>query len=357
MKQYLEKLTALLAPILEKLRGSLHLHGALFSFAKKTLFIVTAALFGLWLALNFTLPVGVVMSMVNKPLFERDYGLEVESLGYFPLKTFSLEDGTFTQKGENVLTFSELSYSPSLWGILTGKGSGNLFIEDISGKDNYIDASFSLGEFPCYDVTLEDIPLDFLTRLSGTSDASLRGDIDGHIDFCVLKATLPVKKSKRKRRSTSTARNIEGEFSLALHDIVFKGKVQTPMGKLDVGRILFGDIVFNGVMEKKLLKINTFTIDGIFAITVTGDIRLNLKNSSLSRLNLVVSMEIKDEKAVKKNTSLSTVLSFLAQYQDRKNKQQYHFDLKGTLSSPSVQKSRKINRTKKTRRNPSKRRK
>jgi len=153
MKQYFEKL----APLITQIRNKMHLHGAVVSIAQKIVFILAAILIGLWLALNFTLPVGAIMSMINKPLFERDYGLEVESLGYFPLKTVSLEDGTFTEKGETVFTFSELSYTPSLWGILTGSGSGEVQLSNIAGQDNYIDATFSLGEFPCYDVVIEDI--------------------------------------------------------------------------------------------------------------------------------------------------------------------------------------------------------
>jgi hypothetical protein len=119
------------------------------------------------------------------------------------------------------------------------------------------------------------------------------------------------------------------------------------MGKLDVGRIVFGNIDFSGTLEKKSLEIKKFSIDGVFGVTITGNIRLNLRNIATSRLHLCVSIEIKDEKAVKKNPSLTTVLSFLTQYQDRKNKKEYHFDVKGTLSSPNMQRSRKINLNKK----------
>lgn len=340
MKQHLEKLTALI--------HKLPLHGALFSVVQKVLFVLVATLLGLWIALNFTLPTGMVLSLINKPLFEEDYGLNIESIGYFPLKTFSLEDGELTKKGETVITFSELSYTPSLWGMLSGSGSGDLSLENIGGEDNYLDASFSLGDFPCYDIEFEDISLTFLSRLSDDSDSSLRGEIDGSIGFCFVKGATPAKSKRKLRTPKKPSRAVEGDVSFALHDIVFKGKVPTPMGKLDVGRIPIGDIELTGVMDKKKLTIKKFSINGIFDITITGDISLNTRKFNESRLNLHVVMKIKDEKAIKKNNALTTVMSVLAQHKDRKNKQEYRFDVRGTVSSPTIQKARRTN-TKKNR--------
>lgn len=342
MKQHLEKLTTLI--------NKLPLHGALFSVTKKVLFVLVATLLGLWIALNFTLPTGMVLSLINKPLFEEDYGLNIESIGYFPLKTFSLEDGELTKQGETVITFSELSYTPSLWGALSGNGSGDIYLENIGGEDNYLDVSFSRGDFPCYDVELEDIPLTFLSRLSGDSDSSLRGEIDGSVDFCFVKGTAPTKSKRKSRTPKRPSRSVEGELSFTLHDIVFKGKVPTPMGKLDVGRIPIGDIELTGVMNKKSLDIKKFSINGIFDIAITGNIQINTRKFNESRLNLAIVMKIKDEKALKKNAALTTVLSVLTQHKDRKNKQEYRFDLRGTLSAPTIQKTRKT--TTKTNRSP-----
>ncbi len=324
----------------------LPLSGAVRLIIWKLLFVEAALLLGFWIALSFTFPKGLILSPINKILFKNDMGLNADNVGYSFFKTISLDNGEVTKRGKTVFTFNTISYTPSLGGILAADGSGTVSVVGINGDDNELEASFSLGDYPCYEGFADNVPLDFLPRLlSAPDDMSLRGYLSGDMKFCFVKPKEKAKTKTRHRRSSVPKKDISSTFSFEISRVFFKGKIPTGMGDMNVGRVSLGNIVLKGTIDKRELTFDTFTIKGMFEVTVTGVIRIDKRYPGRSRLDLQVKLFVKDLAALNKNKALVTVLSLLSRYEDREHKHTYFFSLRGSLSSPTMHRARKINRS------------
>ncbi|HRZ80564.1 MAG TPA: hypothetical protein P5044_11190, partial [bacterium] len=99
-------------------------------YIKGLIFINLAFFCGMWLGLNLFFPDEFVLSKINNALFIKDMGLTADDVSVSPFLNITLSDGMLTKKGEEVITFGELEFSPSLTGLMSGEISGDLYIDE-----------------------------------------------------------------------------------------------------------------------------------------------------------------------------------------------------------------------------------
>ena len=305
--------------IMNKIRN-LPIPGKVQAAIKIVLFVDIAVLIGLWLGIEIFFPDDFVISKINEQLFVKDLALLSEDVDVSLLGNVSFEDGSLLQKGNKVLTFSELSFSPSIFATLGGHPAGKIHLEDINSQGGGLDATFETKDDPCYSLDASEVPLSLFKPFLG--EVVLTGELSGVGDLC------------------SKEGKYNGKVELSGSDVVLRGKVPTPMGDFDVGKIILGDIELSADVVENKAEIKKLSIKGIVELDATGKINLNTRNFPSSRLDLEISAKVPDMAKISENVALNLLVSQLAQYKgDGENS--YAFSLKGFLNKPQMGKAQK----------------
>ena len=287
---------------------------------KIVLFVDVAVIIGLWLGIEIFFPDDFVISKINEQLFVKDLALLSEDVDVSLLGNVSFEDGTLLQKGNKVLTFSELSFSPSIFATLGGHPAGKIHLEDINAQGGGLDATFETKDDPCYSLDASEVPLSLFKPFLG--EVVLTGELSGGGDLC------------------SKEGKYNGKVKISGADVVLRGKVPTPMGDFDVGKIILGEIELAADVVENKAEIKKLSIKGIIELDATGKINLNTRNFPSSRLDLEIAAKVPDMAKITENVALNLLVSQLAQYKgDAENS--YAFSLKGFLNKPQMGKAQK----------------
>jgi type II secretion system protein N len=289
------------------------------SLLKQTLFINIAFFAGIWLGVKIFFPDDFILSRINKVLFVKDMGLTADDVGISILGNISFTDGTITEKGVKVITFHKLEFSPSLFDLLNGNISGELSISDVNNQGGEMTVSFETSEEPCYVMEADELPLSLFQ--SFFKDISFTGTVSGDGDICL-----------------SEGRKINGKVDIKGTDVVFRGKVPTPMGDFDVGKIDLGRVELFATVEDNKAEIEKFVIKGILFLDIVGKIVLNAKMTASSRIDLDVRGEVPDMQRVSENAALNLLLGQLSPYKGEKENS-YAFMLRGFLTKPVMSKA------------------
>lgn len=294
---------------------------------KGVLFVNAAFFIGLWLGIKIFFPDDFVLSKINEQLFVKDMALVSEDVDVSLLGNISFEDGTLMQKGNKVLTFSELAFSPSLFATLGGHPAGKVHLEDINSQGGGLDATFETKENPCYSLDASEVPLSILKPF--LAEVVLTGSLSGGGEVC------------------SKEGKYNGKIELSGEDIVLRGKIPTPMGDFDVGKINLGAIELAADVVENKAEIKKLSIKGIFELEASGKVNLNTKNFPSSRLDLEISAKVPDMEKISENVALNLLVSQLSQYKGDSDNS-YVFTLKGFVNKPQMGKAQKKDREIKT---------
>ena len=306
-----------LSEISKKIKN-LPIPGKILAFIKGLLFVNIALFTGLWLGIKIFFPDDFVISKINEQLFVRDLALLAENVDVSPLGKISFEEVTILQKGNKAVTFSELSFSPALFTTLGGHPAGKLHAEDINLQGGGLDATFETNENPCYSLDASEVPLSVLKPF--LSEVILTGSINVVGELC------------------SKEGKYNGIIELSGSDVVLRGKIPTPMGNFDVGKIILGDIELATDIVENKADIKHFSVKGVLELNSTGKITLSTRNFSSSRIDLDVSAKVPDMAKIAENVALNLLISQLSQYKgDSENS--FSFALKGFLNKPQISKA------------------
>lgn len=306
-----------LPEIINKIKN-LPIPGKVQALIKGVLFVNAAFFIGLWLGIKIFFPDDFVISKINEQLFVRDMALLSEDVDVSLFGNVSFEDGTLMQKGDKVLTFSELDFSPSLFATLGGHPAGKVHIEDINLQGGGLDATFDTSENPCYSLDASEIPLSILKPF--LAEVVLTGAVSGGGDLC----------SKDGKYS--------GKIDLSGEDVVLRGKIPTPMGDFDVGKIILGKIELAADIVENKAEIKRLSIKGMFELDATGKITMNVRNFPSSRLDLEVNAKVTDMAKLSENVALNLLVSQLSEYKGEQENS-FEFTLKGFLNKPQMGKA------------------
>lgn len=295
--------------------------GALFTgrfglFFKRFLFVNFAVFIGLYIGIEFFFPDDFVLSKINNALFIKDMGLVAEDVEISMLGNISFEEGAFLEKGTKIITFNELSFSPSVLGLMAGELSGDAAMYDINNQGGNLEISFETSKTPCYSMSSQDVPLTLFKPF--LDEVSFTGSMSGEGTTCF---------DEKKK--------IDGDIELLIEDTVFRGKIPTPMGSFDVGRIDLGNIEIKAKLQEGKAEVEKMIIDGIFKLDIIGKITLNTKAFASSRLDLDVRVEIPDMKKVQENPALNLLIGQMSQYKTGDG-DKYAFMLRGFASKPQM---------------------
>lgn len=312
--------------IMNKIKN-LPVPGKVQALIKGVLFVNAAFFIGLWLGIKIFFPDDFVLSKINEQLFVKDMALVSEDVDVSLLGNISFEDGTLMQKGNKVLTFSELAFSPSLFATLGGHPAGKVHLEDINSQGGGLDATFETKENPCYSLDASEVPLSILKPF--LAEVVLTGSLSGGGEVC------------------SKEGKYNGKIELSGEDIVLRGKIPTPMGDFDVGKINLGAIELVADVVENKAEIKKLSIKGIFELEASGKINLNTKNFPSSRFDLEISAKVPDMEKISENVALNLLVSQLSQYKGDSDNS-YVFTLKGFVNKPQMGKAQKKDREIKT---------
>jgi type II secretion system protein N len=297
------------------------LSGRTGSLIKQALFINLAFFAGIWIGLKIFFPDDFILSRINKQLFIRDMGLTADDVGISILGNISFTDGTLTEKGEKVVTFHKLEFSPALFSLLKGELSGELSVSDINNQGGDLMIAFETSEEPCYMIEADEIPLSLLKPI--VKDISFTGMISGEGDVCL-----------------DGEKKFNGRLDIRGTDVVFRGKVPTPMGDFDVGKIDLGSIELFATIEDSKAEIEKFVINGIITLDIIGKIILNAKSTVSSRIDLDVRAEVPDMGKISENAALNLLIGQMSQYKGEKENS-YAFMLRGFMTKPVMSRAPK----------------
>ena len=303
--------------IINKIKN-LPIPGKVQALIKGVLFVNAAFFIGLWLGIKIFFPDDFVLSKINEQLFVKDMALVSEDVDVSLLGNISFEDGTLMQKGNKVLTFSELAFSPSLFATIGGHPAGKVHVEDINSQGGGLDATFETSENPCYSLDASEVPLSLLKPF--LAEVVLTGSLTGGGELC----------SKDGKYS--------GKIDLSGEDVVLRGKIPTPMGDFDVGKIILGEIELSADVVENKAEIKRLSIKGMFELDATGKITMNIKNFPSSRLDLEISAKVADMAKIAENVALNLLVSQLSQYKGE-SENSFAFTLKGFLNKPQIGKA------------------
>jgi|GEM_PF-1595799 Membrane protein involved in colicin uptake len=287
---------------------------------KRALFVNAAVFIGLWIGMKVFFPDDFVISKVNEQLFVRDLALLAEDVNVSLFGNISFEEGSLLQKGNKVVTFALFSFSPSLFATLGGHPAGDIHVEDINSQGGGLDASFDTSENPCYSLDASEVPLSVLKPF--LAEVVLTGALSGGGNMC----------NKEGKYS--------GKIELSGTDVVLRGKIPTPMGDFDVGKIIIGELELSAEIADNKADIKKLIIKGIVELEATGKLNLNIRNFMSSRLDLEISAKVPDMAKITENVALNLLLSQLSSYKGEQENS-FAFSLKGFLNNPQMNKIQK----------------
>ena len=308
--------------ILNKIKN-LPIPGKVQARIKGVLFVNAAFFIGLWLGIKIFFPDDFVLSKINDQLFVKDMALMSEDVDISLFGNISFEDGSLMQKGNKVLTFSELLFSLSVFPTLGGHPAGKVHVEDINSQGGWFDATFETSENPCYSLDASELPLSIFKPF--LAEVVLTGAVSGGGELC------------------SKGGKYSGNIELSGEDVVLRGKVPTPMGDFDVGKIILGEIELSADVVDNKAEIKKLSIKGIVELDATGKINLNTRNFLSSRLDLEISAKVPDMAKIAENVALNLLVSQLSQYKGS-SENSFAFTLKGLLNKPQMAKAQRKDR-------------
>lgn len=311
--------------------NNLPISGKVLAVIKVILFIDTALIIGVWLGIKLFFPDDFILSKINEQLFLHDLSLLAEDVNVSILGKISFEDGALLQKGNKTLTFSKLSFSPALFDTLRGHPAGKIYLEDVNSQGGELEISFDTSETPCYSLNSSEIPLSVFKPF--LNEVVLTGSLSGESNICI-------KEGKHN-----------GKIDLSGDDVVLRGKIPTPMGDFDVGKIILGEVALSADVVDNKVEIKNLSIKGIVEIDATGKITLNTRFFQSSRLDLEIAAKIPDMAKITENIALNLLVSQLSQYKGQ-DENTFAFSLKGFLNKPQMGKPQKKERESKTETRP-----
>ncbi len=300
--------------IIKKIRN-LPIPGKVQALIKGVLFVNAAFFIGLWLGIKIFFPDDFVLSKINEQLFLRDMALMSEDVELSLLGRISFEEGALMQKGNKVLTFSELAFSPAIFATLGGHPAGKVHLEDINSQGGGLDATFDTSENPCYSLDASEVPLSLLKPFIG--EVVLTGTLSGGGNICLKDGKY------------------NGTVEISGADVVLRGKVPTPMGDFDVGKIILGEVEIAADVAENKAEIKKLSIKGIVELDATGKIHLNTRNFPSSRLDLEIAAKVPDMAKITENVALNLLVSQLSQYKGE-SENSFALTLKGFLNKPQT---------------------
>lgn len=290
-------------------------------YIKGILFLNVAFFFGLWLGLRLFFPDDFILSKINNVLFVKDMGLTADDVSISPLGSISFYDGILTKKGDDIVTFRKLKFSPSLLSLMSGDISGDVYLEDINNQGGELDVSFETSMNPCYSFDIDEISLSLVNAFM--TDISFTGIISGEGNICM-----------------SENQKYSGNVEFKGNDVVLRGKLPTPMGPFDIGSIDLGEIEIISSISENKVDVEKFLMSGLFNFDILGKIVLNSKVMVSSRLDLDVRVSVADLKKLAENATLNLLVSQMSQYKtDKEN--DFAFMLRGFLTKPQMSKAPK----------------
>ncbi len=290
-------------------------------YIKGLIFINLAFFCGMWLGLNLFFPDEFVLSKINNALFIKDMGLTADDVSVSPFLNITLSDGMLTKKGEEVITFGELEFSPSLTGLMSGEISGDLYIDEVNGQGGAMELSFDSSDTPCYSFDLDDLPVAMFNAMM--TDLAFTGTVSGEGGVCL-----------------SENQKYSGEIELSGDEIVMRGKIPTPMGDFDIGSIILGKLDLLVKIDDNKADIEKFLMSGLMDFDIIGKLVLNSRAMLSSRLDLDVRAKVPDPKKLAENAALNLLINQMSQYKtDKEN--DFAFMLRGFLSKPQLSKAPK----------------
>jgi len=311
-----------LSEILNKI-NSLPVSGKALAVIKLILFIDAAVIIGLWLGIKLFFPDDFVLSKINEQLFVRDMALLADDVELSLLGNISFEDGTLMQRGNKALSFSKLSFSPKIFATLGGHPAGKIYVGDMNAQGGELEASFETGENPCYTFDSQELPLSVLKPFLG--EVVLTGALTGEGALCMKDGKF------------------SGNINLKGDDVVLRGKVPTPMGDFDVGKIILGEMELLAEIIDNKAEIKHLSVKGIFELEALGKVTLNTRNPASSRLDLEIKAKIPDMEKISENVALNLLVSQLSQYKGEEENS-FALTLKGFLNKPQPGKASKERR-------------
>ena len=292
---------------------------------RRVLFIDAAVIVGLWLGIKLFFPGDFILSKINELLFVKDMALLSDDVELSLLGNISFEDGTLLQKGEKALTFAKLEFSPKIFATLGGNPAGKVYVSDMNAQGGEFEAVFDTSENPCYAFDSQELPLSVLKPFTG--EVVLTGELTGNGEIC------------RKDNKYN------GKIDLKGDDVVLRGKVPTPMGDFDVGKIILGDIEISVVIVDNKADVKRLSIKGVVEIEALGKVSLNTRNLVSSRLDLNIRAKVPDKAKIEENVVLNLLAGQLSQYKGEEENS-FALTLKGFLNKPQMGKAPKERDTK-----------
>jgi len=309
-----------LIEIFEKLRKSMP-SGKILVYIKGFLFINFAFFIGMWLGMKLFFPDDFILAKINSVLFVKDMGLTAEDVSVSPFGNISFYDGVLTKKGEDMISFRKLKFSPSIFEMMSGDISGEIYLEDVNNQGGELEVEFDSSKNPCYSFDLSEIPVAIFNAL--LTDMSFTGVISGEGQICM-----------------SENQKYSGEIDLSGDEIVLRGKIPTPMGAFDIGSVLLGKIEFYSKVTDNKVDIEKFLMSGVLNFDIIGKIIMNSKIMISSRLDLDVRAKVADMKKLAENSTLNLLVNQMAQYKtDKEN--DFAFTLRGFITKPQISRAPK----------------
>lgn len=290
-------------------------------YIKGLVFINFAFFCGMWLGLELFFPDEYVLSKVNSALFVKDMGLTADDVSISPFLNITLSDGTLTKKGDEIITFGELKFSPSITGLISGGISGDIYLKEVNNQGGGMELTFDSSTSPCYSFELDELPVAMFNAMM--AELSFTGIVSGEGEICL-----------------SENQKYSGEIELSGDDIVMRGKIPTPMGDFDIGSIILGKIDIMAKVIDNKAEIEKFLMSGLIDFDIIGKIVLNSKTMVSSRMDLDVRAKVPNPEKLAENAALNLLINQMSQYKTGKEND-FAFMLRGFITKPQLSKAPK----------------
>ncbi len=307
-----EKLVHLLrrgAAVLNPLVSWFLAEGRISSFVRGAIFVGTASMLGLYLALTLFVSDEVVLGKIRGLAASRGFTVSAGGVGYSPFGSVTLDDVVISStEGKELLTVGELSLSPRLLPLLRGVLAATVNLEDIDGTDGALRFSYDPGDDFCAEIKARTAPLTVLRVI--WPEVELEGTLDGKAEFC----------EEQKKASAAIDLRAEG---VRLGGVVYGLTLGKPVS--------LGEVVIRAETKEGKLEIEDLRAEGDLLLEVTGKVTLNAPNYKSSRLELSAHIEEKRSGALKDLSLLELALSRFKGANDT-----YAIKITGTVQNPAV---------------------
>ncbi len=322
MKEQLLKIVEKIRPLYDFLHKKLLSGGKTTNIARILLLIDVAATVGIYLGLKVFFPEAYILTKINKALSSNNIEIVADSVGYSLFSSVTISDGAIHKNGEKAFTFEEITVSPSVSGMVLGKMAGSAELSGVNNKDGELHADFSTSQDEtCFNLEMDETPLAVTSLMF--DDIKLKGSMNGTAELC-------------------SGKKSSGAFDLTGENIFISGKMNTPMGALEIPEVKLGKMAFKATVKENKIDFTKLTFKGDLEIGIKGKVTMSQNSFKNGRLDL--DLELKEGKpgALAK---ISVLEMMLERYKDATSKS-YLIQLKGSAANPIIRKGR-INTKKK----------